>query len=451
MYDSLTAISPIDGRYRHLTAPLEAMWSEAAFFRYRLHVEVEYLIALAAVPEVNLPILALPDREVLRSIVNGFDRLQARRVKEIERTTNHDVKALEIYLRERIRESGLLQAPALVPYVHFGLTSQDVNNTALPLMLRDTIERVLRRSYQRVVDRLEELAQATAKLPMLARTHGQPASPTTLGKELHVFTERLNNALRLLDGLDYPAKFGGATGNFNAHVAAFPNVDWPAFADRFVGERLGLLRNRTTTQIDHYDGLAALFDALRRLNVILLDLSRDSWLYISFDYFKLEVREGEAGSSAMPHKVNPIDFENAEGNLGLANAVFDHLSNKLPVSRLQRDLSDSTVTRNMGLPLAWTRIALESLVRGLGKLSPNAAALDRDLQANWQVLAEAIQTILRREGRERAYDELKDLTRTGRPLDREILHAWIDAQGFSDDLMIELKTLRPDTYIGTAG
>lgn len=450
MYEPLTAIAPIDGRYRHLTAPLEAMWSEVAFFRYRLHVEVEYLIELARVPEVSLPILALPDRDVLRSLVTGFDRLQARRVKEIERTTNHDVKALEIYLRERIRESGLIQAQALLPYVHFGLTSQDVNNTALPLMLRDSIERVLSRGYQRILERLEQLAEATARRPMLARTHGQPASPTTLGKELRVFIERLHNALRLLDMLDYPAKFGGATGNFNAHVAAFPGVDWPAFADRFVGERLGLMRNRTTTQIDHYDGLAAIFDALRRINVILLDLARDCWYYIGLDYFKLEVRVGEAGSSAMPHKVNPIDFENAEGNLGLANALFDHLSNKLPVSRLQRDLSDSTVTRNMGLPLAWTLIALESLARGLEKLSPNAAALDRDLEANWQVLAEALQTILRREGHDRAYDDLKALTRTGHALDRQTLHGWIDAQSFSPELTAELKALSPFTYIGTA-
>lgn len=451
MFDPLTAISPIDGRYRSSTAPLESYWSEFAFIKYRLHVEVEYLIELARLPELGLPILAQPDRETLRSFVQTFNRAQALRVKELERQTNHDVKAIEYYLRERMLESGLPQADALAPFVHFGLTSQDVNNTALPLMLRGAVERVITRALTHLLNKLESMATAAEKRPMLARTHGQPASPTTLGKEIRVFAERLRNQRRMLESLEYPAKFGGATGNFNAHVAAYPQIDWPAFADRFVGERLGLFRSQTTTQIDHYDGLAAIFDALRRINVILLDLARDLWQYISFDYFKLEIKDGEVGSSAMPHKVNPIDFENAEGNLGLANAIFDHLSNKLPVSRLQRDLSDSTVTRNIGVPLAHMLVALESLNRGLDKLSVNAAALERDLDANWQVLAEAVQTILRREGRDQAYEELRSLTRTGNPLEKASLHSWIDRQGFDTSLVDELKALTPQGYTGTAG
>jgi adenylosuccinate lyase len=451
VYHPLDALSPLDGRYRAAVAPLAAWFCERSLMQQRARVEIEYFIALC---ELRLPQLKAVPREVfaiLRLLYNEFTLEDAKAIKALEKTTNHDVKALEYWLRERIGSMGVFQNnPSLLEFIHFGLTSQDVNNTATPLMLQGAMTQAILPEYARLLQGLTASAEAWKRLPMLARTHGQPASPTSLGKEIKVFAERLQGQLSLLRSLPYPAKFGGATGNFNAHSVAYPDVDWANFADHFVNQTLGLKRTRTTTQIEPYDGLAALFDAVRRCNVILLDLCRDVWAYISLGYFTQTVVAGEVGSSAMPHKVNPIDFENAEGNLGLANAYLDHLSNKLPVSRLQRDLTDSTVLRNLGIPLGHTLIALKGIQKGLGKLSPNPAALSADLDANWAVLAEAIQTVLRREGVADGYGLLKSLTRTGRPVDQATLIEFIVSLPVSTQVKAELAALRPETYTGTS-
>ncbi|MHC2992042.1 adenylosuccinate lyase, partial [Pontibacter sp. HJ8] len=405
---SLTAISPVDGRYRRNTSELAAYFSEFGLIRYRVLVEVEYFIALCELP---LPQLAgVPSQQfaALRAIYEQFSEADALRIKDTEKTTNHDVKAVEYFIKERFDGLGLGQYKE---FIHFGLTSQDVNNTAIPLSLREADDKVLMPLYLQLHQTLAELAQQWKDIPMLAHTHGQPASPTRLGKEIMVFAERLDAQLAQVRQVPFSAKFGGATGNFNAHHVAYPDVNWPEFGNRFVQEVLGLRRSQYTTQIEHYDNLAAYFDGLKRLNTILIDFSRDVWQYVSMGYFKQKIKAGEIGSSAMPHKVNPIDFENAEGNLGIANAVLEHLSAKLPISRLQRDLTDSTVLRNVGVPLAHILIALKSLERGIGKLELNEAALRHHLEENWAVVAEGIQTVLRREGYPQPYEALKDLTR----------------------------------------
>jgi adenylosuccinate lyase len=450
----LRAVSPVDGRYAERTAVLAEYFSEEAYIHYRARVELVYAVALVQAGVVRLsPAVGVLTAEALTHRLLA-DRLAfAQAAKAYERTTNHDVKALEYALKDRVAQV-LTDWPeadrqAFSNAIHLGLTSQDVNNTALPLALREGLEGVLHPHYDRVCRQLWHLGSAWKAVPMLARTHGQPASPTTLGKEILVFAERLGRQLDSLRHLPYPAKFGGATGHFNAHRLAYPNVDWNAFADALV-RSLGLVRSYPTTQIEHYDGLAAIFDNLRRANVVLIDLCRDLWAYISLDYFRLRIVRDEVGSSAMPHKVNPIDFENAEGNLGLANALFDFLSNKLPVSRLQRDLTDSTVLRNVGVPLAHTLIALESLHKGLAKLELNGPRLEADLEANWAVLAEAIQLVLKREGIAQGYELLKDLTRTGHALTPQALHAFIDTLPVPADVRAELRTLTPHTYIGYA-
>jgi len=418
--------------------------------RYRVRVEIEYLIALGEIGLPEPPAFSAAQQQTLRSWYKGFSAEDAASIKEEERAINHDVKAVEYYLKKRL--IGELDMPeAKAEFVHFGLTSQDINNTAIPLMLRDAMDALYLPGLMRVLTALEHKAAAWRNLPMLARTHGQPASPTVLGKEMFVFVERLLRMREHLLRCEVPAKFGGATGNLNAHYAAYPHHNWDAFATHFVEEVLGgLTRSRTTTQIEHYDGLAAIFDAVRRLNVILLDLARDCWQYISQGYFVQAVKAHEVGSSAMPHKVNPIDFENAEGNLGLANALFDHLSNKLPISRLQRDLTDSTVLRNVGVPLGHTLLALQSLERGLERISANEPKLEADLSANWAVLAEAIQTILRREGYPKPYEALKALTRTSDAIDSSDLQAFVATLQVSEAVKAELRALTPSTYTGNA-
>ena len=441
----LTAVSPVDGRYRRACEPLSDYFSESALIRYRLRVEVEYFIALCQLP---LPQLAGfdPNRfEDLRSLYRNFSIDDARRVKEIESVTNHDVKSVEYFAKERFADLGLTD---FSEFIHFGLTSQDINNTAVPLALKEAWEQAVEPALDRVRATLAELAQQWKTVPMLARTHGQPASPTTVGKELFVFVERIDRQKELLAHIPFSAKFGGATGNFNAHCAAYPQVDWIGFADRLVNEVLCLRRCRVTTQIEHYDNLAAFCDGLKRINTILIDLNRDMWAYISFDYFKQKIKSGEVGSSTMPHKVNPIDFENAEGNLGMANALLEHLSAKLPISRLQRDLTDSTVSRNLGVPLAHSLIGLSSLSRGLGKVILHEEKIRQDLENNWAVVAEGIQTILRREGYPEPYEALKALTRTHARIDATAIAAFIDALDVSDSVKKELKRLRPETYIG---
>ncbi len=441
----LEAISPVDGRYRRLTADLAPFFSEGALINYRVRVEVEYFIALCRLP---LPCLKGFDHgrfEALRDICRGFGPAQADRVKVIEKTTNHDVKAVEYFLKEEFDRLGL---KAFSEFIHFGLTSQDINNTAMPLALKEAWQAVMEPALDAVLERLRAKARAWQGVSMLARTHGQPASPTGLGKEIHVFVERLEAQTAHLKTVPFSAKFGGATGNFNAHHVAYPEVDWPAFADRLVNETLGLSRSRTTTQIEHYDNLAAFCDNLRRIGTILIDLNRDIWTYISLDYFKQRIKEGEVGSSTMPHKVNPIDFENSEGNLGVANALFEHLAAKLPISRLQRDLTDSTVTRNVGVPLAHMLIALKSLSKGLDKLILNAEAIQADLEANWAVVAEAIQTVLRREGYPRPYEALKSLTRTHARVDRQSIAEFIEALDLSRALKDELLRITPESYTG---
>lgn len=442
---TLTAISPIDGRYRGKCENLDRYFSEFALIRYRVKVEIEYFIALSATIE---PLKAFDSKafaEPLRDIYRNFSLDDARRIKEIESVTNHDVKAVEYFIKERF---DALDLASFKEFIHFGLTSQDINNTSVPMSVSDAIADIFRPTLGRLIDTLEEMAAKWADIPMLAKTHGQPASPTRLGKEIGVFAYRLRQAVRLLDVVPVSGKFGGATGNFNAHLTAFPDVDWRAFANSFLRDSLGIEREELTTQISNYDNLAALFDALRRINTIILDLDRDFWLYISMEYFKQRIKEGEVGSSAMPHKVNPIDFENSEGNLGMANAVYAHLAQKLPVSRLQRDLTDSTVLRNIGVPMAHSIIAIESTLKGLGKLILNEKAINGDLDNMWSVVAEGIQTILRREGYPNPYETLKKLTRVNTGVTAESIASFIDSLEVSDDVRAELHRLTPHTYTG---
>ncbi|MBV6442652.1 MAG: adenylosuccinate lyase [Haliscomenobacteraceae bacterium CHB4] len=441
----LTAISPIDGRYAAHTKELAVYFSEYALIRYRVFVEIQYFIALC---QYGLPQLAsFEDSKIddLNAIFENFSLADAEQIKTLERTTNHDVKAVEYFLKERF---DALELGHLREFVHFGLTSQDINNTATPLLFKNALQDVYYPLLQRLRDHLEQLAQDWARVPMLARTHGQPASPTLLGKEFRVFVERLDVQLELLKQIPHRAKFGGATGNFNAHYAAYPDYIWQQFGDDFVREFLGLERSQFTTQIEHYDCFAAQCQALGRINTILIDFCRDVWTYVSMEYFRQKTVAGEVGSSAMPHKVNPIDFENAEGNLGLANALFQHLAEKLPVSRLQRDLTDSTVLRNIGVPVGHTVVAFKSILRGLGKLMLNEGQLFDDLEDNWMVVAEGIQVILRREGYPQPYEALKNLTRGRSLVTREILHEFIDNLEVSDDVKEELKRLTPHNYVG---
>ncbi len=444
-FSSLEAISPVDGRYRRAVQDLSAFFSESALIRYRVHVEIEYFIALCELP---LPPLAGVDAarlDALRAIYRDFRLEDAEAVKRIEQETNHDVKAVEYFLKDQFEALGL---DASKEFIHFGLTSQDINNTASPLALKEAWEKVVRPLYGQVIDGLKARAEQWRDVPMLARTHGQPASPTRLGKEIYVFVERLERQMDLLAAVPFSAKLGGATGNFNAHHIAYPDVDWRAFADRLVNDVLGLNRCQVTTQIEHYDNLAAFCDGLKRLNTILLDFDRDVWTYISMNYFRQKIKAGEVGSSTMPHKVNPIDFENSEGNLGVANALLEHLAAKLPISRLQRDLTDSTVTRNIGVPLAHIVIAIKSLLRGLDKLLLSEDAIRSDLEANWAVVAEAIQTVLRREGFPNPYEALRDLTRTHASIDQQALAVFIDGLAIGDDLKTELKAITPWNYTG---
>ncbi|CDC97564.1 adenylosuccinate lyase [Alistipes sp. CAG:268] len=445
MITPLTAISPVDGRYRNKTEKLADYFSEAALIRYRIRVEIEYFIALCELPLPQLEGIDHARFTDLRRLYTDFSEADALRVKEIESVTNHDVKAVEYIIKEKMDALGL---SAYKEFVHFGLTSQDINNTSIPLSLKEALTGVYYPAVEEVRDKLAAFAREWHDVPMLARTHGQPASPTTLGKEFMVFVERLEKQLAMLHAIAIPAKFGGATGNFNAHHAAYPSIDWVAFANRFVGDTLGLSRSQYTTQIEHYDNLAAIFDCMKRIDTILVDLSRDMWTYISMEYFKQRIKAGEVGSSAMPHKVNPIDFENAEGNFGIANAIFEHLSSKLPVSRLQRDLTDSTVLRNIGVPVAHAVIALQSLMKGLGKVILNREALDRDLEQNWAVVAEGIQTILRREGYPKPYEALKALTRTNTHITREAIAAFIETLDVAETVKQELRALSPATYTG---
>nr|WP_122119733.1 adenylosuccinate lyase [Alistipes megaguti] len=445
MLTPLTAISPVDGRYRNKTEKLADYFSEQALIRYRIRVEVEYFIALCELPLPQLRDIDHAKFAELRRLYTDFSDADAQRVKEIEAVTNHDVKAVEYIIKEKMDALGLERYKE---FVHFGLTSQDINNTAIPLSLKEAMTGVYYPAVEEVRDKLASFAREWRTVPMLARTHGQPASPTSLGKEFSVFVERLEKQLVMLHDIAIPAKFGGATGNFNAHHAAYPEIDWVAFANRFVNERLGLCRSQYTTQIEHYDNLAAIFDNMKRIDTILIDLSRDMWTYISMEYFKQRIKAGEVGSSAMPHKVNPIDFENAEGNFGIANAVFSHLASKLPVSRLQRDLTDSTVLRNIGVPVAHAMIALQSLMKGLGKVILNRDALERDLEQNWAVVAEGIQTILRREGYPKPYEALKALTRTNAHITHEAIADFIETLNVSEEVKKELRALSPMTYTG---
>lgn len=441
----ITAVSPIDGRYRSQTEDLAEYFSEYALIRYRVMVEVEYFIALCQVPLPPLEDIDPSSYEALRKVYEDFSEEDALKIKEYEKTTNHDVKAVEYFVKAQLDELGLGRHRE---FVHFGLTSQDINNTAVPLSLRDAAHNLYYPLLEEVTDKLHGLAQEWAEVPMLAHTHGQPASPTRLGKEMMVFVERLKRQTDLLRRIPNTAKFGGATGNFNAHHAAFPGVDWTLFADHFVNDVLHLERSHFTTQIEHYDNIAAIFDNFKRINNILVDLCRDMWSYISMNYFKQRIKAGEVGSSAMPHKVNPIDFENAEGNLMLANAMFEFLAGKLPISRLQRDLTDSTTLRNAGVPLAHTVIAFKSLMKGLDKLVINLDIIERDLDSNWAVVAEGIQTILRREHYPEPYEALKALTRTNRLITQEVITEFIDSLDVSDSLKEELHNLSPKTYTG---
>lgn len=444
-FNPLTAISPVDGRYAGKTEALKAYFSEFALIKYRVHVEVEYFIALCELP---LPQLADFDTDLfaaLRNIVKNFSLEDAEEIKETEKVTNHDVKAVEYFLKKKFDELG--QEP-FKEFIHFGLTSQDINNTATPLMLKEGVEKVILPTLDSVLNKLREQAKSWESIPMLAKTHGQPASPTRLGKEFQVFITRIEQQLEQLQAVPYSSKFGGATGNMNAHLVAYPHLPWNDFAKHFVEKYLGLSRSFPTTQIEHYDNLAALFDAMKRINTVLLDLSKDVWQYVAMNYFKQKIKAGEVGSSAMPHKVNPIDFENAEGNLGIANALLEHLSVKLPISRLQRDLTDSTVLRVIGVPLGHMLIALESLKKGLGKLELNRAAIDSDLQENWAVVAEAIQTILRREGYPKPYEALKDLTRTNEKITQDSIAKFIEGLAVSDKIKQELKQISPFNYTG---
>ena len=441
----LTAISPVDGRYRAKTERYAGYFSEYALIRYRVLVEVEYFIALCELPLTQLAGVRADVFPALRALYADFTSEDAARIKEIEKVTNHDVKAVEYFLKEKFDALGLA---AFKEFIHFGLTSQDINNTSVPRSIKDALDEVYFPELERLTGELQRLADEWADVPMLAKTHGQPASPTRLGKEVMVFVSRLRQQAKLLREVPLSAKFGGATDNFNAHHVAYPEVDWRAFADRFVAERLGLVREPWTTQISNYDNLAALFDGMKRVNTILIDLCRDVWTYVSMEYFKQRIKAGEVGSSAMPHKVNPIDFENAEGNLGMANAVLTFLAQKLPVSRLQRDLTDSTVLRNVGVPFAHTMIATQSIMKGLGKLLLNEAAISRDLDHTWAVVAEGIQTVLRREGYPAPYEALKALTRTNNEITGQSIRHFIDTLDVSDAVKEELRHITPHNYTG---
>jgi adenylosuccinate lyase len=445
MLDPLMSISPVDGRYRAQTEQLSDYFSEFALIRYRVRVEIEYFIALCEIPLPQLQGVSPSLFPAMRKIYRDFGLEEAYEIKATEKITNHDVKAVEYFIKERLRKMGLER---YVEFVHFGLTSQDINNTATPLSLLEGIRDVYMPVFETMLSVLLKLEQEWAQVPMLARTHGQPASPTRLGKEIGVFTARLQEQKSQLNLLPYSAKFGGATGNLNAHHVAYPSIDWNSFASHFIEDKLGLKRSYPTTQIEHYDNLAALFDNLKRINTILIDLCRDIWTYISMEYFRQKVKAGEVGSSAMPHKVNPIDFENAEGNLGVANALYEHLAAKLPLSRLQRDLTDSTVLRNIGVPLAHSLLALKSLLKGLDKLILNRPALEADLDANWAVVAEAIQTILRREGYPNPYETLKELTRGNEHISAASIATFIENLNVSEEIKNELKAITPHNYTG---
>ena len=444
--DLLTAISPVDGRYRGKTAPLADYFSEYALIRYRVRVEIEYFITLCELP---LPQLASFDHALfdrLRDIYRSFNEESAQHVKDIEKVTNHDVKAVEYFLKEEFDKIGGLEA--YKEFIHFGLTSQDINNTSVPLSIKEALEEVYYPQVEELIDQLQQYADEWKDVPMLAKTHGQPASPTRLGKEVMVFVYRLTEQLKELKACKMTAKFGGATGNFNAHHVAYPNYDWKAFGNKFVSEKLGLQREQWTTQISNYDCLAGVFDALRRINTIIIDLDRDFWMYISMEYFKQKIKAGEVGSSAMPHKVNPIDYENSEGNLGMANAVLQFLASKLPVSRLQRDLTDSTVLRNVGVPLGHSVIAIQSTLKGLRKLILNEQKLSEDLDNTWAVVAEAIQTILRREGYPHPYEALKALTRTNTKMTEQTIHEFVETLNVSESVKQELRAITPHNYTG---
>ncbi|CAM4079457.1 MULTISPECIES: adenylosuccinate lyase [Flavobacterium] len=441
----LNAISPIDGRYRNKTKNLAPYFSEEALIKYRVQVEVEYLIALCELPLPQLSGIEATKFPALREMYTNFSTEDALWIKETEKTTNHDVKAVEYFIKSKFDALGLEKYKE---FIHFGLTSQDINNTAIPLSTKEAFENVYLPSLISVIQKLKDLSVEWKDIPLLARTHGQPASPTRLGKEILVFVERLEEQMRLLFNVPFAAKFGGATGNYNAHKVAYPNNDWKAFGSKFVEDILGLHHSFPTTQIEHYDHFAAFFDALKRINTILIDLDRDIWTYVSMEYFKQKIKAGEIGSSAMPHKVNPIDFENSEGNLGIANAIFEHLSAKLPISRLQRDLTDSTVLRNIGVPFGHTIIAFEATLKGLNKLLLNEDKFAEDLEKNWAVVAEAIQTILRREGYPNPYEALKELTRTNAAITKESIKAFIETLNVSDAIKTELKQITPSNYLG---
>ncbi len=442
---ALVSISPVDGRYARHTEPLIAYYSEQALFKYRVRIEVEYLIELASLGLQGTKPLTEEECTRLRGVYENFTVIDAEHIKDIERTTNHDVKAVEYFVKEQLKK---LKRDDLLEFVHFGLTSQDINNTAIPLSIMEAQANVLLPRLLKVMEVLRQLSAEWKDVPMLARTHGQPASPTRLGKEIYVFVERLDQQLVQMERIPFAAKFGGATGNFNAHHVAYPDVDWRAFANKFVNETLGLYRSQTTTQIEHYDHLAALLDGWKRIDSILIDLCRDIWTYVSMDYFKQKLKEGEVGSSAMPHKVNPIDFENAEGNLGIASAICEHLASKLPVSRLQRDLTDSTVLRNIGVPFSHILIALTSIEKGLGKLILREEIIAGDLSCHWEVVAEALQTILRREGYPKPYETLKALTRGNDKVTQQSIADFIDTLEVSENVKAEMKTITPENYTG---
>ena len=444
--DILTAVSPIDGRYRSKTEALAPYFSEYALMKYRVRVEIEYFITLCELPLPQLAAFPHDLFDKLRGFYQSFSEADAARVKEIESVTNHDVKAIEYFIKEKFDEIGELDA--FKEFIHFGLTSQDINNTSFPLMLKDATYKVYLPLLQELVDQLNAYAEEWKNIPMLAKTHGQPASPTRLGKEVKVFAYRLERQIALLKACPMTAKFGGATGNFNAHHVAYPEFDWKAFGAKFVSEKLGLEREEYTTQISNYDNMAALFDAMKRINTVVIDMDRDFWQYVSMEYFKQRIKKGEVGSSAMPHKVNPIDFENSEGNLGLANAIFEHLSRKLPVSRLQRDLTDSTVIRNIGVPMGHSLIAFQSSLKGLRKLLLHEESIKRDLDNCWAVVAEAIQTILRREAYPHPYEALKALTRTNEAITEERIHNFIEGLNVSDSVKAELRAITPHNYTG---
>lgn len=443
--NALTAISPVDGRYRKATQELAAYFSEFGLIRYRVQVEIDYFILLSQQGLPQLPALSASQIEGLKAVYSNFSFADAETIKETEKTTNHDVKAVEYFIKEKLKAQGLEQ---YLEFVHFGLTSQDINNTSIPLSLKQANTDVVLPGLNTVMEKLIALSREWKDVSLLARTHGQPASPTRLGKEFYVFVERLQIQVKQLNAIPFSAKFGGATGNFNAHYVAYPKHDWIAFGNEFVNHTLGLSRSQFTTQIEHYDNIAAYCDALKRINTILLDLCRDVWTYVSMDYFKQKLKAGEIGSSAMPHKVNPIDFENAEGNLGMANAILEHLSAKLPVSRLQRDLTDSTVLRNIGVPVAHILIAYKSILKGLDKLILNEEIFNRDLENNWAVVAEAVQTILRREGYPKPYEALKDLTRTNSVITKESMQVFINGLNVSEEVKKELLQITPQNFTG---